>query len=209
MPGMLALRRGDMQFPPAAPSGVFVNDSFTGADGTNLTAHTGETGATWTAHTASGATIVLTSNRAGDGGNNAIYYASGLPATADYDVESLIYFVTNTASAHFICGRMDTTANTFYGMRWNQGTTAWQLYKRIAGTFTQLGSDYTDAVATGNTRTAKLQLRGTTITAFIDGTSRISVTDSAITAAGRVGFRGNGALSTSGGHNDWLTGTNA
>lgn len=64
----------------------FVSDTFTDADATNLTAHTGETGATWTAHPNGGAAVITGNQVKGNAGGNNLFYASGTPASADYTV---------------------------------------------------------------------------------------------------------------------------
>src|SRR5438105_180135 len=99
---------------------VFVSDAFTDTNGVRLGSHVGATGATWTAHPA-GVTPAPTSdflvdaNRLYASVSNLIYYASGIPATAEYDVESVMHLFTGAAAGSTgICGRMDTTASTFY-----------------------------------------------------------------------------------------------
>ena len=69
----------------------FCNDNFTGADGTNLTAHTSDSGHTWTNTASFGGTILLD----GSGGvfsSNAgeAYLINATPASADYDVQATI-----------------------------------------------------------------------------------------------------------------------
>lgn len=63
-----------------------------------------------------------------------------------------------------------------------------QLFKAVGGTFTQLGSNYAFNVSAGGTYTVRLDMNGTTIRALLDGTQRISVTDSSHSGAGRAGI---------------------
>lgn len=186
---------------------AFVSDSFTDTDGTNLGSHTGETGATWTIHPSYSVHAKIQSNRAYANGALRCYYASGTPASADYAVEGVIRRVTKTGNAG-IAGRVDTSANTMYLVIW-QGGANWELYKFVSGTGTQLGSGYNDDPADGTDRTVKLEMIGTAIKVYVDGTERISVTDSAITAAGRAGIRTNTATTTTGYHIDSLTATDS
>jgi hypothetical protein len=66
-----------------------------------------------------------------------------------------------------------------------------RLYKRVAGTFTQLGSSYNATFPNLSSHTFRLTANGTTLTAYMDGVAVITVTDSAISAAGKVGMRAN------------------
>jgi hypothetical protein len=67
-----------------------------------------------------------------------------------------------------------------------------RLFKRVGGTFTQLGSpvDVT-FTAGGSPHTFRLTISGNNLTAYMDGVSKITATDSATTAAGAVGMRAN------------------
>lgn len=184
---------------------AFVSDTFTDTDGTQLGDHTGETGATWTSHPAGAYSVhaKIDANRVHSNSALRCYYASGTPASADYDVEAIVRRVTASGNIGIV-GRLDTSANTMYLAMWTAGG-QWQLYKIVAGTSTQLGSSYNDNPANGTDRTVKLEMRGTAIKVYVDGTEQISVTDSAISAAGRAGWRGNGATASAGFHIDSLT----
>lgn len=162
---------------------VFVQDTFSGeSENVDLTAHTGEVGASWTVifgypscrlSAASG-----TVYSSGTPGNGA--YASGVPASSEYDVEADVSDPASTG----IAGRTSTTATTFYHAR-NNGT-EWQLYKFVSGTATLLGS-YADSYS--GTKRLKLQIRDAAKKVFVDGVERISSGDNSITDAGRAGIR--------------------
>ena len=70
-------------------------------------------------------------------------------------------------------------------------TTNLNLYRRVSGTFTSLGT-YNAGFTRGIQRTIKLYASGSTIKASFDGVDVISVTDSAIASAGKIGMRANG-----------------
>ena len=120
---------------------VFVQDTFSGeSSNVFLTSHTGEVGATWT-------TGVDISTLSVDATTGNVYaastagrgnYASGIPASAEYDVSADITSGANTG----ITGRHQTDANTFYHAR--KTSTVWQLYRVTTGTFSLLGS-YSDS----------------------------------------------------------------
>lgn len=179
---------------------AFVNDTFTDTNGTLLSAHTGETNATWAHHPAaaySGHTAEISGNRARstDASSTATAYvnnhASGDPATADYEVEAPVFQLATLVAggAAGVCGRMDSTADTFYNARFTGGG-VWELRKVVAATGTTLGSTVADTIGNGNSKTVKLRMVGDQISLYVDGALTIGpITDSAITAKGEVGFR--------------------
>lgn len=188
---------------------VFVSDSFSDSDGTLLENHTGETGASWTAHTNPANNKIVSNRLRGNGVTASVHYASGTPASADYEVEAEFY-QASADEVMSILARLETGAVTYYGLqRRTAGGGDWRLVKSVAGTITSLGT-YSDAMSNGDTRTAKITVTGDQIEAFIAGVSRIGpVTDTAITAAGRVGVRATGGSDSTGYHLNSLTATEA
>ena len=182
----------------AAPAVLgFVEDTFAGVDDTNLVDHTGEVGATWTHHASYGAGPVF--HQIHTGGlkcNNALSecdYASGAPATAEYDVTALIHCVDMTVGIGTgligICGRVDVAANTMYIARYDEQNGRWQLLKIEAGAGTSLGL-FAQELTDGVVYTLKLEIRDAAKKLYVDGVERISSADNAIAAAGKVGVRG-------------------
>lgn len=171
---------------------TFLNDTFTGADGTNLESHTGETGALWTVHPSFVGSAKIATNRIHTNGALRAYYASGVPASADYDVEAVM-FIKSHVNAGGPCGRMSTTADTSYSVRMGTDGTnnLAQLVKIVAGVVTALGTAVATGVADNGFVTLRLQMRGSTIKMFVGGVEKTSATDTDITAAGRAGGRGN------------------
>lgn len=133
------------------------------------------------------------------------------PSSADYWVEADYVFLSNTTVQRCgVIGRASDAARTFYMARiYNiaASTSNVQLFKAVAGTFTQLGSNY--AVSSSGTYTIRLDMSGSTIRALVNGVERISVTDTSITAAGKIGFYHSGDTqshsNTTGFHIDNLT----
>ena len=171
----------------------FASDSFSGTDGTLLSTYS----ANWVKHSSSGAgTLLIYSDRArkNEGGDEALYYHSGTPGGADYSVTSLIACVSSASGNPGVCGRINTAANTFYMARYDTASGGWQLFKRVTGTFTQLGSTSTQTFASGS-KEIKLKMVGSAIELFKEGggSATISATDSAITAAGKAGLRASAA----------------
>lgn len=178
--------------------GVFVNTTFAEVVNVDLEFHAGEAGAEWTIHPVypvSGLQVASSTDNVAvqtDGftGTTA-YYASGIPAGANYDVEATFEFTgaTFTGLLPGITGRMSTTANTFYMARMSpDGTSRWQLYKAVDGVFTLLGT-YNQVFTTGVQYSLRLEITDDTKKVFVDGVERISSTDNEITAAGRAGMR--------------------
>jgi hypothetical protein len=196
---------------------IFVNDTFTDTNGTVLSAHTGETGATWTRHTNatySGQTFTIQANRTYFSSASGIgaYYASGVPAGVEYDVAGVLRCLTNVAGAILaVTGRFSTAADTMYRAGFAQGT-GWTMSKSVAGVSTSLGTDTTDGTSLTINTSYSIELRITDATKklFVGGAERLSSADNAVTAAGRVGVRGFGAIATTTGyHLDSITATDA
>lgn len=196
---------------------TFLNDTFTGANGGLLSAHTPDSGGSWTQQTgyATGVYTVQT-NRifAGPTGGNAVYQASGSPATPDYEVTATIRIVSAANVDIGVIGRAAAAAQTFYitlVKRVASGPT-WtiELYKCVAGSFTTLGSFPTIAAPTvGTDHTLKLSMVGSAIAAYWDGVlTSAAATDTAITAAGKAGIYSDLLSTTSTGfHIDTITAT--
>lgn len=184
----------------AAGATIFLTDTFTDTDNDALdSAHTGEIGATWTEHSSvNTGDAIITSNRIRSTGANAsIHYASGLPSSADYYVETVIFQAGSTIVGFGPAGRIQTGANTCYFARYISASTRWELFKTVAGASTSLGT-FTHTTANSASYTIRLQMIGTAIKVYKDGVEIISATDGDITAAGRAGIRG--ASSGVGGH---------
>lgn len=170
--------------------GQFASDSFTNSDATVLTTHS----ANWTRHSSYATDCRITdANRARASATGyTLHYRTETPASADYDVSADVYCVTFSARDEQagVVGRCSTSADTTYRVvlkSWSADEL--RLHKVVAGVFTQLGSSYAVTLATSTAYGVKLTMSGSTIKAFLDGTERVSVTDTAITDAGRAGIQ--------------------
>jgi hypothetical protein len=175
-----------------------VLDPFTDSNWRELSLHSGSVGAAWTIHTAmasSNGRMYIYGNRvhtgstaAGGSSYYSLYTASGVPDSADYVVECDLYLISSVPSLNIgPCIRASTSADTYYSAFYQSGELL--LIKRVAGVNTTLGS-WTSALSYGGTAyRLKLAATGTTIAVAVNGVERISVTDGAITAAGRAGLR--------------------
>ena len=191
---------------------TFLSDTFTDTNGTALGSHTGETGASWTQHTGSTGVNTVNANALyGPASGNGIYYASGVPGSADYTVSAPFTFASATWPSIFGVGaRLSTSAQTgYFGMWFNSA--GFRVYKYVAGVLTQIGSDV-GATKGADTFTLALTVSGTTVSLRVQRSSdsqflignatwsatpgdAISTTDTAIGAAGRAGMWLAGTLS--------------
>lgn len=179
----------------------FVSDTFTAAAGTALESHTGETGATWTfKNEGDGGWTINSSGRivADTAGGYGGTYASGTPATGEYDVTADYYIAGTGGRWRGVAGRMATADESCYAVAQGQTLNTWSLIRMSSDglTSTVLGA-YAQTLTIGNTYAVKLEIRDATKKVFIDGVERISSTDNTITAAGRVGVYGRGGTTNS------------
>ena len=186
---------------------IFTSDTFTDIAGTLLENHTGETGATWTKNPAftSGSAAITAADRLRGNGTNGLYYESGVPSAADYDVEADLYVASNINLAGLL-GRLSTSAATYYLFDYEQSNGQFHLYTVSAGS-TLNQTDFTMSLTIGQTYHLRLSLRGSLITCYVNGSPIISITDANITAAGRAGVYFYAAdTDTTGYHLDNFTG---
>ena len=105
---------------------------------------------------------------------SAGYYASGTPASADYDVEATVYIASLLVSQNGICGRMSTNAITFYYLYLERssaggGHTYLRLSRFSAGSGATQGSSEVTPAA-GESHTLKLHMVGDQISGYYDAT---------------------------------------
>ncbi len=162
---------------------TLLSDTFTGTDGTLLTAHTMDVGAGWTNQTIT--TYKIASNKAtfnsgGGGQGETVADAGAADVTITCD-----HVVGSGGDAGVVFNDQDT--NNYWLLAAN---TTWILYKQISGSFT--------SVATGGTITAgvsyavSITTAGDTVTVLIDGSAPFSAYTAAsrpLKTATKVGIR--------------------
>lgn len=166
---------------------IITNDTFTATAGTLLENHTGETGAVWTKNPAfsTGSAAITAANRVRGNSNNAtVYYASGVPSSADYDVEADLYVASSAGNAGII-GRQSTSAGTYYLFAYIAGS-GWTLYTLVNGA-NQNSTVFAQTLTIGQTYHLRLSMRGSQITCYVNGTQIIQITDTHV-AAGQPGL---------------------
>mgnify|MGYP004417257543 CR=1 FL=1 len=198
---------------PTRPE-VFVSDRAIGPDNTWLQFHHGER-ADWTLHpTNQGPPAVITSNRLRNTSSGTVtYYATNVPAIADYDVEADFNIQSIIGGGHpsaaRLLGRLSPTAFTCYYLNFDGNNAALnvQLWKSVAGSLTSLGSATITATA-GQTKRFRLSMRGSLLTCYVDDVVLIQLIDTTITAAGYAGLQlAENTTSTTGTHvtNFWAS----
>jgi hypothetical protein len=165
-------------------------DTFTGTAGTLLTAHTSDDGATWLNNGATVPVLTPSGKLRKQGSSGMDVYNTKTPPSADYSVEVQIY-VASTAGTFYpgVSGRLNQAAGNSYYAQFDQTTGSWQLWKKLSGSGTLLStSASTTTPVAGATYTLRLQMQGTTITVFVNGSQVIQTTDGSVTAAGYGGI---------------------
>jgi hypothetical protein len=170
----------------------FVFDSFTGTGGTELSTRTGEIGATWingTNEPYAGSMYISNVNRL-RWYDRSVYYASGTPTSAEYDVQADFVLVGGTPGSAGLVGRFEPTTGYFYRVFWEPGSNSLILQKSTAttGGSVFLGSYTPGTPAVGSTHTIKLEIRNAAKKVYYDGVLVISSTDNELIGAGRAGI---------------------
>ncbi|MFH0846161.1 MAG: Ig-like domain-containing protein [Patescibacteria group bacterium] len=183
-------------FPKIAFAETYFYDTFTGNYWTNIvTSHTPETGTGWTQLISNnGGSLMLHTNLLGVYGNasntGSLYVANGTYGSADYEVSVNLAFAGGDYDYTRSLAIRVQDANNMYLLRFS--SRVFQIYKRVSGNWTLLGSGYT--YPSGNTSSSpytgdKVTLRamGNTISALINDVEIFNVTDSDISATGQAG----------------------
>jgi len=178
---------------------VVVRDSFTAADGVELSQHVGELGASWAQPSYShNSKDYIYSNRVTHEvtGYRNIYYASGQPQSSCYAQATftLLGPATGAAVAGLVF-RLDPESEDYYYASYDRSAGNWAIYSNLDGATTQLAS-WSEALTTGDVRTVRVEAAGGSLTLFINGTNRIAITNADHAAAGRVGVLMSGSTSS-------------
>ncbi len=164
-----------------------ITDSFNRAnDGSSL--GTADTGQAWTSRVGVLGVNTNTCYPATLSANEAL---STLDSTIT-DVKVKITPTTLSTVGRFVGVVGRYADNNNYYLAQSDGSVS-QLFKRVAGTYTQLG---TDAAAVTVSTVLELRCVGSTISLWGNGVSLISVTDTSLTAGTNCGIRVGGAGST-------------
>jgi hypothetical protein len=169
---------------------VAFTDAFTGTNGTDLAAYS----ANWTRVDGGANTVQIQGNAAQnniDGTGTETAYTAPDCGTANHYAQAVQNGNTAGGSDGFpVCVRLVDSAN-FIGARSNSGSVAFELFKRIGGSFTSVGS-YSVTPAANDVM--KLDMSGTGATFYLNGVSRITgtISDGTFTGISTVGIVGRG-----------------
>lgn len=119
----------------------------------------------------------------GAAGGTIILRAATAMASNDHYAQVTIAATAAVSQGVWIRGN----SNISNGYLWRNNGTSWDLFSVIGGSFTVIGT-YTAAAAPGDV--AKVQAVGSTITGYVNGISRVSVTDTGVASGTSVGIRG-------------------
>ena len=160
---------------------VVVTDTFTRADSA-VSLGTSDSGHAWTAHASTWGIVSNTAYNPGAAGS--LYHAASVDAGIADGVIQVTF--STTAVGMGICARV-TDDNNFLHLEFG-GASDLTLYKRVAGAFTSLG---TFGVTGANGDVLKLECRGSTLNAYLNGVLRITASDAFNSSATRWGLSGN------------------
>ena len=165
-------------------------DDFNRANSTT-TLGTSSSGAVWTAH---GGTWGINSNQAYVvSADTAEHVASIEAGKSDLTVSASILMNGNNPCLIF---RLQDGTNFMMALCL-AGTGQIQFYKRVAGAYTSLGLSATGLYASGSTNTLSVTAAGSSLSAKLNGTTVLSITDATFSTQTKVGFRHqNGSSST-------------
>lgn len=165
----------------------FVSDTFTGADGTALAAHSPEVGGAWIDDRAGlvlsgGAVSVAPSGFLNSSHNAAV------PPSSDYSVAADIRSPASGGGAAIgVTGRhVAGGGDEGYYASYYPGAGIWRLYA-MSGGFSMIG-DYEGPIAPGGTKRVTLRMAGENITVLVDDVVRIAAVNSALPDAGFAGL---------------------
>lgn len=177
------------------------SDTCTDVDATQLQSHAPETGTGYTRLHGTQAALdcVITSNQINpesDADDGVIYTCDATYDSADYYFQWTLVALSTTAARSAIGLVRVQDVENMYAVYLRAGGNASSLYKKVAGTWSALGSGFT---APANGSVCKLEIIGTALKFYDDGVEIASASDSDIAATGKAGlaFGGGAELITS------------
>jgi hypothetical protein len=174
---------------------VIFNDTFTEGVTTSLAAHTPDTGTSWTSIWSDTGFVLQVLNTgtvrcSANGGNIGMMYTADVTyPSANYEVQATFIATFSAITPIYLLARV-TDQENMYAVRLVSGASGAQLYKKVSGTWSALGS----AVTIADGSVVMLSVNGTAIKVYDDAAEVISVTDSDLAGTGKAGIaHGGGA----------------
>lgn len=174
---------------------AFWADNFTDANGTNVSAHTPDVGSTYSYITARTDIRIFSNIAFSKGGTTAALDAvvnAATPPSADYPIDANVFYDSTGGvgdSEPRLIARYDAGTGKYYLAGYSEPAGAWQIYYYDGASFNLLNhfdesmptADFLMTFSVTGASPATLVLKK-------DGTTKVSVTDSNISAAGKAGF---------------------
>lgn len=111
---------------------------------------------------------------------------------SDADVQVTLSTIGATSDSGICCRSSDDSNNIVTAA--NVVSTFYKAFKRVAGSFTQLGSTYTATPVSGDV--VRCNANGSNLTIYVNAVSRITATDSFNSTATKHGLRANADILT-------------
>jgi len=168
---------------------ITYSDTFTAPDGTRLIDHTAETGH---GYTGPADLAVFFNGLFKSTTTNAEHlgFVAGLTTSASYEILTVWIRKSDNSSTDLLFGVQDSL--NFYMLRFRSNS--FTLFEVVGGTFTSIAT-YAQTLTTGtSTNTVKIRVNGNSIAIDYGATLNVmSVSSSAISKTGSIGFRAQGA----------------
>lgn len=154
----------------AAAAFSTITDTFTGTNGTDLTAHTTDTGQTWVGDLG---TITISSNKAvPSNGTTRLNQYHIATSVSDVTIQAdLNYDGSSTRYARLVARLTDT--NNYWQLSISNQGSSMILYEVSSGTVTQRATS-NQSMSAGTSYTIKLVCSGSTMTGYFSGLSVLS-----------------------------------
>lgn len=110
-------------------------------------------------------------------------------SSADHAVQASVTAQVATSNPGVLARFSASVGNTYYMWRDSNDGNVLQLFKRVTGTFTQIGLNVSETPSP--TFTLRLTVSGSSLDGLLDGVSKRTATDTSITANVRTGLRDN------------------
>ncbi len=135
-----------------------------------------------------------------DGGSYVYYQSStdegrtsaGSQSWTDYSVEAKVKVDNfNGSNRTYVCGRYKDGNNFYAASLYNSSGGTLEIRKKVGGSTTTLASKSSYGLAAGTWYTVKLEMQGSSIKMYVNGTLELSATDSSLTsgAAGLIAYK--------------------
>lgn len=173
---------------------AFFSDTFTDTNGTALNSHTPDTGTSWSLlYQDADKRYEIQSNTAEqvNGLNGGAFYtADATYPSADYSVQfTLSGLPANSAQNIFVMARIADIDNLYAVRITSNNPQDSQIYRKLSGTWTALGSKFNQP---GASSVMRFEVVGDSLEVYDDDVLVASATDTNITAAGKAGIGGGG-----------------